>query len=304
MRYVKLFFCYNSDLPEYSSDKQNFDKYYPMVLNKDEADKSGYFWAVTEAKNVEASAVVKGSNFLTPVLSIEFIDENTINVYLRSPTMGEGAAGNTSEVVLHEALHAVSLAFTLGAQKGRSLTPKAEKFVNDLNSLYSNFVSHFNKRVKSGAKLSEFEESILKRRTNALVDPDEFLTWGMTNANAQEYLRGIEAGPGQTLFQRFVAMFKSMLGIPDGDTSALSRLIEIINPLFEATEADYKAVMGTPATGTTPAIGSSKARNQISEILKFGSAADMKDAIADLEKPDDKVMNERANLQKQNRGCD
>lgn len=232
------------------------------------------------------------------------LKNNTIDVYLRSPSSGENSAGNTSEVVLHEALHAVSLAFTLGARKGRSLTPKAEKFVNDLNGLYSAFVSHFNKRVKSGAKLSEFEESILKRRTNALVDPDEFLTWGMTNANAQEYLRGIEAGPGQNLFQRFVAMFKSMLGIPDGDTSALSRLIEIINPLFEATEADYKAVMGTPATGTTPAIGSSKARNQISEILKFGSPADMKDAIADLEKPDDKVMNERANLQKQNRGCD
>jgi len=67
------------------------------------------------------------------------------------------------------------------------------------------------------------------------VNPDEFLTWGMTNANAQEYLRGIEVGPGQNLFQRFVAMFKSMLGIPDGDTSALSRLIEIVNPLFEAT---------------------------------------------------------------------
>jgi len=95
-----------------------------------------------------------------------------------------------------------------------------------------------------------------------------------------------------------------MLGIPDGDTSALSRLIEIVNPLFEATEADYKAVMGTPATGITPAIGKSKTRNQISKILKFGSPADMKDAIAEIEKPDDKVMNERANLQKQNRGCD
>jgi hypothetical protein len=59
-----------------------------------------------------------------------------------------------------------------------------------------------------------------------------------------------------------------------------------------------------PATGITPAIGKSKTRNQISEILKFGSPADMKDAIAEIEKPDDKVMNERANLQKQNRGCD
>jgi len=49
-----------------------------MILNKD--DIGEYFWAVTEAKNVEGSAVVKGSNFLTPVLSTEFIDENTIKV--------------------------------------------------------------------------------------------------------------------------------------------------------------------------------------------------------------------------------
>lgn len=189
------------------------------------------------------------------------IDNNTIDVYLRSPTMGEGAAGNTSEVVLHEALHAVSASLILARRLGRTLTPKTEKFVSDLNDLYGVFVRHFNQRVKSGAELTEFEKSIRERRTNALVNPDEFLTWGMTNANAQEYLRGIEAGPGQNLFQRFVAMFKSMLGIPDGDTSALSRLIEIINPLFEATEADYRAIMKTPPPGKQgPAQGTLFAR--------------------------------------------
>lgn len=80
MRYVKLFFCYNNDAPEYSADKENWDKYYPLIMNKDDADKTSYFWAVTEAKNIEGSAVVKGSNFLTPVLSIEVIDENTLKV--------------------------------------------------------------------------------------------------------------------------------------------------------------------------------------------------------------------------------
>lgn len=80
MRYFKLFFCYNSDLPEYASDKENWDKYYPAILNKEDADKSGYFWAVTEAKNIEGSAVVKGSNPLTPVLSVEIIDDETIKV--------------------------------------------------------------------------------------------------------------------------------------------------------------------------------------------------------------------------------
>lgn len=43
---------------------------------------------------------------------------------------------------------------------------------------------------------------------------------------------------------------------------------------------------------------------QVSEVLSSGSPADMKNAIAKADKPDDKIMNERANLQKQNRGCD
>jgi hypothetical protein len=82
MRYVKILLCYNTEDAGYSQEKENWDKYYPNVVNKDEADKYGYFWAVTEAKNIEASAVVKGSNFLTPVLSAEEIDENTIKVKL------------------------------------------------------------------------------------------------------------------------------------------------------------------------------------------------------------------------------
>lgn len=213
---------------------------------------------IAQLGDTAPASVAYGSAYGAVVTNI---DDNTINVYLRSPTMGEGAAGNTSEVVLHEALHAISHALTLAAKKGRNLTPKTAKFVSDLNDVYSAFVKHFNQRVKSGAKLTEFEKSIRERRTNALVDPDEFLTWGMTNANAQEYLRGIEVGPGQNLFQRFVAMFKSMLGIPDGDTSALSRLIEIVNPLFEATEADYRAIMKAPAPGKQgPAQGTLFAR--------------------------------------------
>jgi len=78
MRYIKIYFCYNNDSPEYTADKENFDKYVNQILNKDDVNE--YFWAITEAKNIEGSAVVKGSNFLTPVLSMEIIDENTIKI--------------------------------------------------------------------------------------------------------------------------------------------------------------------------------------------------------------------------------
>lgn len=80
MRYVKIFLCYKSSLPEHKEENDAWEKYYPMVLNKDVADSRGWFWAVTEAKNIEGSAVVKGSNFLTPVLSMAENEDGSITV--------------------------------------------------------------------------------------------------------------------------------------------------------------------------------------------------------------------------------
>ncbi len=71
MRYIKIFMCVDSIEPIYSSEKANWDKYYPQVINKEIADTKGYFWAVTEAKVIEGSAVVRGSNDCTPVMQIE-----------------------------------------------------------------------------------------------------------------------------------------------------------------------------------------------------------------------------------------
>lgn len=79
MRYNKLYLCINRDDAEYAAEKDNWDKYYPLVANKEVADACGYFWAVTEAKLVEGSAVVKGSNEATPAMSItnEAADKGT-----------------------------------------------------------------------------------------------------------------------------------------------------------------------------------------------------------------------------------
>lgn len=71
MRYVKLELAINSDSKFDVEEKAVWDKYYPEIANKEVADERGYFWAVTEAKIVEGSAVVKGSNYATPVLNIQ-----------------------------------------------------------------------------------------------------------------------------------------------------------------------------------------------------------------------------------------
>ena len=71
MRYVDIFMCVNSGEQWAKEEKENWDKYYPEIINKDVADSMGYFWAVTTAKVIEGSAVVKGSNYATPTISVK-----------------------------------------------------------------------------------------------------------------------------------------------------------------------------------------------------------------------------------------
>lgn len=71
MRYVKIDFAVNSEEKYYRDEKEVWDKYYEEIVNKEDVDAQGYFWAVTEAKIIEGSAVVKGSNYATPTVSVE-----------------------------------------------------------------------------------------------------------------------------------------------------------------------------------------------------------------------------------------
>lgn len=71
MRYVKMELALNSESKYDIDEKENWDKYIDEIANKEEAEDQGYFWAVTEAKIIEGSAVPVGSNKFTPTLNIE-----------------------------------------------------------------------------------------------------------------------------------------------------------------------------------------------------------------------------------------
>lgn len=75
MMYVQLHLCINDEDNEYKEEKANWDKYIIDVANSQTAVDKGYFWAVTEAKLIEGSAVVKGSNYATPTISVNEIKE-------------------------------------------------------------------------------------------------------------------------------------------------------------------------------------------------------------------------------------
>ena len=77
MRYVKLELALNSESKHDIEEKAVWDKYISDIANKEVAEEQGYFWAVIEAKVIEGSAVVKGSNFATPTLNIEAVKQDT-----------------------------------------------------------------------------------------------------------------------------------------------------------------------------------------------------------------------------------
>jgi hypothetical protein len=63
------------DLAYYDEDSEKnmefFNKYKAQAINPDVADEYGYFWVVSEAVKREGSAVVFGSNPITPTISVK-----------------------------------------------------------------------------------------------------------------------------------------------------------------------------------------------------------------------------------------
>jgi len=82
MGYVKLGMAINDE--EYPAEKALWDKYFPEIVNSKEAEKQGYFWAVTEAKVFEGSSVPLGSNPITPTLSAVPKEEKIANAKLEA----------------------------------------------------------------------------------------------------------------------------------------------------------------------------------------------------------------------------
>jgi hypothetical protein len=69
LRYIQIVLCLDSTLDEDVAYKKNWDKYYPIVINKDVVDTYHYFFAVIESQILENSCVLFGANENTGVYS-------------------------------------------------------------------------------------------------------------------------------------------------------------------------------------------------------------------------------------------
>lgn len=69
MQYVKIKLAIND--PEAKEEYEEWNKTIDKIVNKEMAEKLGYYFTVYEAKMIEGSAVPIGSNTVTPTLSVQ-----------------------------------------------------------------------------------------------------------------------------------------------------------------------------------------------------------------------------------------
>jgi hypothetical protein len=157
----------------------------------------------------------------------------TITITLNHPSNG-ALSGTNPETILHELLHAATMgAIEVGRYKSAEGT-KVGTTVRELLALQGAVVKHFNDRVDSGAKLTDFEQRYYKRMNNALADPHEILVWSMTNREMQQYMESIPY-KGQTAWNKFVTYVRDLLGIPAKADTALSEALRVGDTLLGLT---------------------------------------------------------------------
>lgn len=70
MLYIDLRLAINDEDPEFEEEKKEFDKWIDKIGNDEDAKTEGFFFTVYEAKLIEYSCVLAGSNEKTPTLSV------------------------------------------------------------------------------------------------------------------------------------------------------------------------------------------------------------------------------------------
>ena len=99
MQYVNIVLCLDSSAKEDEEFRANYNKYHPLIANKDEFEEIRYFYAVLEAKIVgEGSMVLEGSNSATRTLSTKDIEPSQDTQETKEDEAAEIRTNSTSEI--------------------------------------------------------------------------------------------------------------------------------------------------------------------------------------------------------------
>ena len=160
-------------------------------------------------------------------------EKNTVTVRLNGVPVMDNQNGYPSGMnyitILHELLHAA-----LDTQT--HFLPQDSALGKELLGLYNTVIKHFNTEVRAG-RMTPFMERIYKDNINALKNPYEIISWGLTDADMQKFLSSIKVGD-KTAFDQVVEWIRDVLGISPDYLSALDQLVRTTDKMFSESMED------------------------------------------------------------------
>jgi hypothetical protein len=184
-------------------------------------------------------------------------------IYVRGESFGQDQ-GINNITVLHELLHAATnTKITLGLlarSKGISRDAALTNFIGDLSSLMENAKVNYERMLARGMispqlrvvveSAGEVDPQTGEVTSDIFEIPQEFLAYGMSDENFQDFLDSIEGKSNEgSGWSRFTRMIANLFGLGRGNYTALSDLMHVTDkilstkatPEMRAMEAGAKA---------------------------------------------------------------
>jgi N12 class adenine-specific DNA methylase/antitoxin (DNA-binding transcriptional repressor) of toxin-antitoxin stability system len=162
-------------------------------------------------------------------------NNNTVTVWINASDV-TGKVGTSYETVLHELVHAATVAITHLGNRKAAIGYKSAQDVRDLYAVTNHVIAHFNARVaaaKAGkTTLTDFEDRLHRGASNAFTNPDETLAWALSNPQAQAYLETVPYPEHKSAWTAFVDAIRRLLGIPRHAATAFSEVLRISENLM------------------------------------------------------------------------
>jgi hypothetical protein len=214
---------------------------------------------------------------------------------------------------VQDAIRATWLREFAKAEKAGQSKPQLQSYFKALRALHSNTKFTFagksyNPDQAFGLALAMIENGHVPYSYYQYVNPSEF--WAVNATDIMQKRFDVKDSVLERLKNWLSELAEKAKGL--FNLSAKSPLIKALDSLAKADgkfnsltmiqEADATYLKPEPEAGIQK--GKVTDNAQVFEVLNSADPVAMKKAIAKAEETNDKIMNERANLQKQNRGCD
>jgi hypothetical protein len=183
-------------------------------------------------------------------------------IYVRGASFGQDQ-GSNAITVLHELLHAATNAkINLGMvarAKGVSTDAALTKFIGDLTALMENAKVNYERMLAMNMippqvrllveSAGELDPTTGKVTSDIFELPQEFLAYGMSDENFQDFLDSIEGkskeGSG---WSRFTRMIANLFGLGRGNYTALSDLMHVTDKILSTRATPEMRAMETEGT--------------------------------------------------------